>query len=655
MATMRFGLHSWLREIRRFLLTGLLACLALGAGAQQSNLENPQPGRTISGLGLISGWACSASVVEVSFNGSTTRTRVPTGGSRNDTVGVCGRSDTGFGLLFNFNLLGSGSHTLQLYLDGVPAGEPKTFQVATLGSEFLVGVQGSFTLPGFPVSGMNTLVEWRESQQNFAIVGMTPSSPSAFVLTSEAGSEGGAMGSEYTCDGQGSSPALTWANAPSTTQSFAVVMTTIPADGSTKYNWLLYDIPASRTGLARNAFGVGTIGVGSDGPFVGYQAPCSQGTGAKSYTFTLYALSGRPAVSAASGAVDGATLLGALAPITLARATLNLTHTRTAAATGSSAACTLVRNSVQASTSGAAAVSCDGTYAYISSQALPTHTMMDGITATNLQVPTAQNFLGGNGWKIPLNPAIASTTVSAVDGPIGVAINGVPIFNPCKQGGCQNGDTKALGELDVCNGHAGRADDYHYHAAPVCLMAGRPASYWDVHPIGWALDGFAIFGYNDPSGAVAARDGICGGNAGAVTNGPSGYSYHVTDVSPYILSCFRGTPSPDLAGQSAKYSPMRQPPVTPFAVSNMTLRTDVSDGFQVLQFTSTRTFVTTENGSDSYSNSPGSYQVRYKAMTGSELEAQLALATNRGKSACWQFQFRNTAGATTQPAVVYCR
>jgi hypothetical protein len=31
-----------------------------------------------------------------------------------------------------------------------------------------------------------------------------------------------------------------------------------------------------------------------------------------------------------------------------------------------------------------------------------------------------------------------------VDGPIGVAINGVPIFNPCKQGGCQNGDTKVL-------------------------------------------------------------------------------------------------------------------------------------------------------------------------------------------------------------------
>jgi hypothetical protein len=314
-----------------------------------------------------------------------------------------------------------------------------------------------------------------------------------------------------------------------------------------------------------------------------------------------------------------------------------------------------VRNSIQSSTTGAAAVSCDDTYAYVSSQALPTHTMMDGITATNLQVPTAQNFLGGNGWKIPLNPSLANSTVSAVDGPIGVAINGVPIFNPCKQGGCQNGDTKVLGELDVCNGHAGRADDYHYHAAPVCLMAGRTSSYWDTHPVGWALDGFAIYGYNDPSGTVAARDNVCGGNTGAVSNGPPGYSYHVTETSPYILSCFRGTPSPDLAGQSAKFAPMRQPPVTPFAVSGMTLRIDSSDGFQVLQFTSARSFTTTETGSDSYANAPGTYQIRYKALNGADLETQLELNANKGKTACWQFQFKTSAGATSQPTVTYCR
>jgi len=221
-----------------------------------------------------------------------------------------------------------------------------------------------------------------------------------------------------------------------------------------------------------------------------------------------------------------------------------------------------------------AGVSCDGTYAYISTWGIQSaHPMMNGITQTILQVPVAQNFTEGNAWRIPLAPALAATTTSAVDGPIGIAVNGVPLFNPCKQGGCEFGDTKLLGELDICNGHAGRADDYHYHAAPVCMMADQPANHWDTHPIGWALDGFAIFGYNNPDGTVATRDTVCGGNTVAHPNAPAGYAYHVTDASPYILSCFRGTPSPDLAGQGGKFAPLRVPsgPGGGPGVSNMVL------------------------------------------------------------------------------------
>jgi len=94
-----------------------------------------------------------------------------------------------------------------------------------------------------------------------------------------------------------------------------------------------------------------------------------------------------------------------------------------------------------------------------------------------------------------------------------VTINGVLFFNPCTQGECvTGGDTKVLGQLDTCNGHAGRADDYHYHAAPTCMMADQPSSYWDTHPLRWALDGFAIFGFNVADASVALRDAVCGGN-----------------------------------------------------------------------------------------------------------------------------------------------
>lgn len=488
-------------------------------------------------------------------------------------------------------------------------------------------------------------------------VSVTPSAGSSatsgFTLSSSIGVEGGTLPVEHTCDGPGSSPALSWSNAPAGTKEFAVLMTTLPGDGSTKWNWVLYSIPATSSSLSKDNFAIGSAGVGSDGPFSGYQPPCSQGPGAKTYTFTIYALSASPTLNVAADQVTGPLLQSAMAPLTLGTATLNLSYTRTTM-TGSSSNCLNVRNSLAATNSGNASVGCDSTYAYVSSFGIAGHSMMNGITATNLQVPVSQNFLGSNAWKIPLNPTIAATTTSAVDGPIGVAINGVPIFNPCKQGGCQNGDTKVLGELDICNGHAGRADDYHYHAAPSCLMAGKAANYWDTHPLGWALDGFAIFGYNNADGSVATRDGICGGNTSAVSNAPTGYSYHVTDSAPYVLSCFRGTPSSDLANQGAKYKPLRQPPVTPFGVSGMTLTT-AGDGYQEVQFTSGQSFTTTETGSDSYSNAAGSYKIRYKPVTGAALITLLAQSQNAGKSACWSFQFQTSGGSTTQPATTYCR
>jgi hypothetical protein len=186
-------------------------------------------------------------------------------------------------------------------------------------------------------------------------------------------------------------------------------------------------------------------------------------------------------------------------------------------------------------------------------------------------------------------------------------------------------------------------------------MATKPDSYWNTHPVGWALDGYGIFGFNNADGQVASRDGVCGGNTSAVSNAPAGYSYHVTAVSPYILSCFRGVPSPDLANQASKFSPMRQPPVTPFGVANMTLSTDSSDAFQVLTFTTEKSFVSTETGKDSYSNMAGSYKIRYKALEGSELELALTKAENKGKSVCWAFQFKTATDSSNQPDVTYCK
>lgn len=463
------------------------------------------------------------------------------------------------------------------------------------------------------------------------------------------GTEGGVLPGDYTCDGMGSTIPLSWANAPTGTKEFAVLMTTLPGDGTTKWNWVLYGLPLTTTSLLHDSFLVGTLGVGSDDPGAIYNPPCSQGPGAKVYAYSVYAVSAPPVFSVPPARVTGQMVTDTIAGLTLAKASLNLSVTREALPTGSSAPCNTVRNSTRASRSGATSVSCDATYAYIGSNGITSQPMMTGITSTNLHVPLPTNFNGVNAWKIPLNPA--ATPTSVVDRPLGVAIHGVPIFNPCTQGGCvTGGDTKALGQLDNCNGHAGRAEDYHDHAAPTCMMADQPTSYWDTHPLGWALEGFAIFGFNDADGAVAQRDNVCGGNTKPVPNAPAGYSYHVTNASPYVTHCLAGTPSPDLAGQGAKYRPIRQPPVTPFVVSGMTLTTE-ADGYQVLQFTSAIPFTTTNTGTDRFPNAPGTYKIRYKQVTGDPLLPLLRPNT----TVCWEFQFVNGSGAPSQPTASYCK
>jgi len=458
----------------------------------------------------------------------------------------------------------------------------------------------------------------------------TTGTSGSFTLTSTAGSDGGVLPVTYTCDGARSTPPLAWSHAPSGTTAYAVVMSTIPGPGTTKYNWLLYDIPADVSALAENVSGVGTLGSADDGAGLGYAPPCSAGPGTKLYTFTVYALSAKPDLSAYTPAqVTGDVLLQAIRPLTLGSASLGLTNTRSQATLN----CRNVTQSIAAyAAENSLSVSCDDNYAAINSYGIQTrHPMMTGITQTILQVPVPQNFTGTNAWHIPLAPTIASGTTTAVDGPIGIAVNGVPIFNPCKQGGCDTstggGDTKVQGELDICNGHAGRADDYHYHAAPVCMMADQPAHYWDTHPVGWALDGFAIFGFNNPDGSVATRDDICGGNTLAHPNAPEGYAYHLTDASPYVLSCFRGTPSPDLAAQGGKFAPLRIPdgPGGGPGVSNMTLDATAAS----LAIGGTTTLQWQQAGT--------TYQILYR----------------RTSSLCWDFTFK-TSGVQTN-AQTYCR
>ncbi|CAG1012281.1 Hydrazine synthase subunit beta [Burkholderiales bacterium] len=146
----------------------------IGPSPTAAALENPQPGSFQSGIGLISGWAC-AGPIGVSFDGGPPM-MVPQGSPRGDTLGECGilSQQAGFGLLTNFNLLGAGVHSAQLWLNGSALGNPVSFTVTRPAGEFLSGASKETVVSDFPTPGKSTTLIWQEAQQNFAIKAVSP-------------------------------------------------------------------------------------------------------------------------------------------------------------------------------------------------------------------------------------------------------------------------------------------------------------------------------------------------------------------------------------------------------------------------------------------------------------------------------------------------
>jgi phosphatidylethanolamine-binding protein (PEBP) family uncharacterized protein len=153
-------------------------------------------------------------------------------------------------------------------------------------------------------------------------------SRSGFTLASGARIDGGVLPAEYSCDGAGASPALQWSNAPAGTKEFALMVTTIPVDGATRWNWVLYGIPKTATGLAKNTSGIGILGATSHDMSVRYEPPCPNGPGAKLYTITVYALSASPSLPDNPNKVTGAALTKAISSITLDSASIHTSYAR---------------------------------------------------------------------------------------------------------------------------------------------------------------------------------------------------------------------------------------------------------------------------------------------------------------------------------------
>jgi YHYH protein len=138
-------------------------------------------------------------------------------------------------------------------------------------------------------------------------------------------------------------------------------------------------------------------------------------------------------------------------------------------------------------------------------------------------------------------PKKASRPGCTSGGQIGVMTNGVALFNAVDAGGK---DAVAHEVQDSCSGHPQQQGQYHYHGLPACMNTGAAGK--QSKQIGWAFDGFPIYGPRGKNGSYLsnAKLDACHGTTTKVKYlGKTMRIYHyVANYEfPYTLGCFHGT------------------------------------------------------------------------------------------------------------------
>jgi hypothetical protein len=189
----------------------------------------------------------------------------------------------------------------------------------------------------------------------------------------------------------------------------------------------------------------------------------------------------------------------------------------------------------------------DGNYVVLKSNGLPDHkspyysgtqwasTLYEAYNGTNTAWSQNPNKIASQNYvfKIPISPAVAAAHAETPMGPMGIALNGVPIFNQYAAG--RVALTSEINSFDQYGGHPAQAGDYHYHVEPAYLTGGNGKSS-KSSLIGFLLDGYPVYGPQENGKTIINSDlDTYHGHTAVTTEYPNGiYHYHITSESPYI-------------------------------------------------------------------------------------------------------------------------
>lgn len=205
---------------------------------------------------------------------------------------------------------------------------------------------------------------------------------------------------------------------------------------------------------------------------------------------------------------------------------------------------------------GATSITSDGTYITFKTKNLPDHKTPYYASSNALYEAYTGTTFGGTNFsknpnsiselsatvKIPLNPKVDVAHAATPLGPIGIALNGVALFNQYA-GPNNQALTGEIASFDKYYGHPQNSGVYHYHVEPLYLTTVKSTK---SGLMGFLLDGFPVYGPQEENGTNVTSSQLDAyhGHTHATVDYPNGiYHYHFTADAPYLNgSGYYGTP-----------------------------------------------------------------------------------------------------------------
>lgn len=179
-------------------------------------------------------------------------------------------------------------------------------------------------------------------------------------------------------------------------------------------------------------------------------------------------------------------------------------------------------------------------------------------------VPYKPTEITSNSITANICPTRATSMTTAGLGAIGYTLSGEALFNPYEADATDpalsdnasysftdsDGKSQTAYFIDQCNSHPtplSNGYQWHYHAVPSCLVATVDGASGPSHILGFALDGYPIYGGRDINGNVISVSQLdaCDGITSPTPEFPSGAYHYVLPIGvtgkQSSLNCFSGT------------------------------------------------------------------------------------------------------------------